>query len=63
MPYSFVNDKDARFTSNFWRTLFDLIDINLHFSLAFHLETDGQTERMNRTLVQMLRACIYEHKH
>ena len=62
MPYSFVSDRDARFTSEFWRTLFELIDTKLHFSSAFHPETDGQTERMNRTLVQMLRATVNKNK-
>lgn len=55
LPKVIISDRDGRFTSLFWKSLWKLLDTNLNMSSSFHPETDGQTERMNRTLEQMLR--------
>ena len=34
----------------------------MHFSIAFHLQTDGQSERTIQTLEDMLRACVLDFK-
>mmetsp|Transcript_8978 Transcript_8978/g.24184 ORF Transcript_8978/g.24184 Transcript_8978/m.24184 type:complete len:155 (+) Transcript_8978:838-1302(+) len=54
-PANFVTDRDSRFTSIFWKELQEQCGIKSHMSTAYHPQTDGQTERMNRTLEDMLR--------
>jgi hypothetical protein len=58
MPSSIVSDRDPRFTSHFWNELWTLLGTSLNMSTARHPETDGQTERMNRVLEEMLRAYV-----
>ncbi|KAF1316222.1 reverse transcriptase, partial [Globisporangium splendens] len=56
LPVEIVSDRDTRFTSKFWRALFGLLDTKLSMSTAAHPETDGQTERVNRVLEDVLRS-------
>ena len=62
VPISIVSDRDPRFTSRFWSSLQDSMETRLHFSTAFHPQTDGQSERTIQTLENMLRACVIEFK-
>jgi hypothetical protein len=55
LPESFVSDRDPRFTSEFFATICQYLGIHQDMSTAFHPQSDGQTERTNRTLEEMLR--------
>ena len=62
VPISIVSDRDPRFTSRFWSSLQHAMGTRLHFSTAFHPQTDGQSERTIQTLEDMLRTCVIEFK-
>ena len=53
-----MSDKDTRFTSHFWREVHRVMAMTLAMSLDFHPQTDGQTERANRSIEEMLRAYV-----
>ncbi|KAG4210975.1 hypothetical protein ERO13_A02G078601v2 [Gossypium hirsutum] len=60
VPLSIVSDRVPRFTSRFWKKLQDALGTKLHFSTAFHSQTDGQSEWIIQILEDMLRCCILE---
>ena len=51
---SIVSDRNPRFTSRFWPSLQKALGTCLHFSTAFHPQTDGQSDRTIQTLENML---------
>jgi hypothetical protein len=54
-PKVIISDRDPRFQGHFWKAYFDKLGTQLRFSTAFHPQTDGQSERANRTLEEVLR--------
>lgn len=63
LPRVLISDRDPRFTSGFWRAFCRQLGMQPRYSTSFHPQTDGQTERMNRVLEEVLRHFIDgEHK-
>nr|GFB14208.1 reverse transcriptase domain-containing protein [Tanacetum cinerariifolium] len=60
IPISIISDRDSRFASNFWRSLQNALGTRLDMSTAYHLKTDGQSERTIQTLEDMLGACAID---
>lgn len=58
LPASIVSDRDPKFTSTWWRELHQLLGAKLLMSTSFHPQTDGLTERANRSIGQIFRSSI-----
>jgi len=55
IPTSIVSDRDPVFTSAFWQELFRASGSKLHMNSAFHPQSDGQTEVVNKIIAMYLR--------
>ncbi|GJT05900.1 putative reverse transcriptase domain-containing protein [Tanacetum coccineum] len=55
-----TKNRDGRFTSRFWQTLQKALGTRLDMSIAYHPQTDGQSERTIQTLEDMLRASVID---
>ncbi|GJW54097.1 putative reverse transcriptase domain-containing protein [Tanacetum coccineum] len=60
VPISIISDRDSHFTSRFWQSLQKALGTQLDMSMAYHPETDRQSERTIQTLEDMLRACVID---
>ena len=62
IPISIISDRDPRFTSRFWGKLQEALSTRLNFSITFHPQTDGQSERVIKILEDMLRSCVIDYE-
>ncbi|XP_078441520.1 uncharacterized protein LOC144711407 [Wolffia australiana] len=58
VPKTIISDRDVKITSYFWKTLWVLMGTQHRFSSAYHPQTDGQTEVVNRSLGNLLRSIV-----
>jgi len=56
-PSSIISDRDPVFTGHVWRDLFKMAGVKLRMSTAFHPQTDGQSEVVNKVIAMYLR-CV-----
>jgi hypothetical protein len=61
VPKKIVSYRGTQFTSRFWKRLHESMDTKLNFISAYHAQIDGQTERTNQVLEDMLRACALKY--
>jgi transposase InsO family protein len=61
VPKTISSDQGAQFIARFWEQLEYALGTKLIQSSAYHPQTDGQTERVNQILEDMLRACIIHY--
>jgi hypothetical protein len=59
-PTVIITDRDRIFLSKLWTEIFSAMKISLHFSTAYHPESDGQTERVNQCMEQYLRCMAFQ---
>jgi hypothetical protein len=62
VPKTIIPDRGSQFVTHFWEQLHIFLSTHLIHSSAYHPQTDGQTERVNQILEDMLRACVLEHQ-
>jgi transposase InsO family protein len=61
VPKKMVSNRGTQFTSRLWERLHEALDTQLCFSSTYHPQTDGQIERVNQILEDMLRACALQY--
>jgi hypothetical protein len=61
VPKKIILDRQSQFTFRFWKSFHENMDTKLNSSSAYHRRTDGQTERTNQVLEDMLRVCALQH--
>jgi hypothetical protein len=60
VPRTIVSDIDSKFTSNFWKVLFKGFGTSLNFITTYHPELDGQTERVNQVIEDIMRMYVMD---
>lgn len=62
LPKTIVSDRDKLFLSHFWRELHRILGIKIQLSTSYHPETDGATERANKTVIESIRQYVNQRQ-
>jgi hypothetical protein len=62
VPKMIVSDRGSQIAFKFWEKLHESMEMKLNFSSAYDPQTDGQTERTNQILEDLLRACVLKYR-
>ena len=60
LPKLIVSNRDKVFTSHFWKTLWQLSGTTLKMSSAYHPQSDGQFEILNKCLELYLKCFTFD---
>ena len=58
VPKIVILDRDVKFTSTFWKSLFAGLETMINFNTSYHPEMDGKTKRTNQIIEDMLRMYV-----
>ena len=58
LPKTALSDRGPQFTAKFMHELNDILGIQTKLSMAYHLQTNGQTEQVNQEIEQYLRMFV-----
>jgi transposase InsO family protein len=61
VPKIIISDRGAQFNARLWKQLQSFLRTKLIRSSAYHPQTDGQIERVNQILEDMLRVCTIHY--
>jgi hypothetical protein len=61
VPKTIISERGTQFVARFWEQLQEALDTKLIRSSTYHPQTNGQTERVNQILEDMLRACVIHY--
>ena len=61
VPKIAISNRDVKFTSNFWKWLFKVLQTNMNFSTTCHPQTDGETKQTNQVLEDMLHMYVKDN--
>jgi transposase InsO family protein len=62
IPKRIISDRDSIFTSRFWTSLQSALGTELNLSTTYHPKTNGQTERVNQVMEDMLRMYVMDNQ-
>ena len=54
-PEHIISDRGASFTAGLMQQVHDYLQVERHTTTAYHPQSNGQTERLNKTISSMLR--------